>query len=114
MFSIQQNPPHRKGWSGVLPALFIRRDELKQVTYFTFKNGTYPCQNVSVQPCYVIVAVVVYLRPLHFRTMAQFIFTQSGLLEKFIQLNYYFPILLFHANTPVCVALCRYCTNDIC
>ncbi len=58
----------------LLPA---RRNKFQQIADFAFEHRAYPGENVDIQPGYAVVAVIVDLRALHFRPVAQFVFTDS-------------------------------------
>ena len=72
-------------------------NKLQKILYLTIEDRTYSRKNIYIQPCYIIVAIVVYLRTLHFRSVAKLIFTYALFLDKFIKLDFYFSVFI-HIN----------------
>ena len=83
----------------LLTVLLVRRYKFQKITYLTFQDRAKTSQHINVQPGYIVVAVVVDLRPLHLRTVTELVFTQAAVLNQFCQIDFNCSISL-HKDTP--------------
>ncbi len=73
------------------------RDKFQQISNFTVQNRTQPCQHIHVQTSDRVVAIVIDLRPLHLRTLAEFVFADAVFFNDLCQIDFYCTKVL-HKN----------------
>ena len=81
-------------------SLGFRGNEFQEVFNAAIQDRADSGENINVQPCDFVVAIVVDLGALHFSTMAELVLTDACLLNQFIQLNSNGTVFL-HAVTPL-------------
>ena len=75
--------------------LFIgRRYKLKHILDFAVQNGTNSCKHVRIKTGDIVLAIIIYLRPLHFCFMAQLVFADSCLFYQLVELNFYSSVFV--------------------
>ena len=65
----------------------IFRDKFQQITDLAIQHRADSGKNIDIKSCDLIIAIIVDLCALHFRSVTQLVFADAGSLDQFVQLN---------------------------
>lgn len=82
------------------PLLRFRGNKFQKILDPAVQDCADSGKDIDVQPCDLVVAIVIDLGTLHLGTVAEFVFTDSGLADQLIEFDSYGTVI-FHAITPL-------------